>query len=178
MASQEQILLLKRTIRKDERVLRLKDAFRSLPEYRMNFQVLHEELEVMMNTRPLRSLQRKKNFLENIVESMMTDQQYRTRITEILLACVKTEKNLARSLSQIKDYLKTRYYTQIYSVFRAKADRDSFIDHVLSQYSMYIDKVDELKQRCNLCISDIDKAGYMFKGLLESLQIGSKQREY
>jgi hypothetical protein len=175
MASREQLQLLKRTLYKDERLLRLKEAFNNLPEYRMDFKDLHDEIDTMMTTRPLRSLNRKDNFVDNLVEAMMVDQQYRTRVTEILMSCVKTEKHLSRSVDHLSDYLKTEYHSNIYSLYKTKADRESFVDYVLRKFIVYLDKIDELKQRCALLTGDIDKAGYMFKGLLESVQISARK---
>lgn len=179
MASKEQLSYLKKKLRTDDRFVRLKTVFGSLPEYRMTFEDLHEEVDLMMTTRPLRSLTRKDNFVDNIVESMLTDQQYRSRTTEILMSCVKTEKNLSRSLGHLKDYLLTEYHPDIYSIYKTKADREAFVDGILRKFSTFLDKIDELRQRCVLLTGDIDKAGYMFKGLLESVQISArKMSEY
>ena len=175
MASREQLASLKRMLNRDKRMLRLKDSFDTLPEYRMDFRDLHEELDTMMSTRPIRSLNTKGNFIDNITEAMLTDQQYRSRVTEIMMACVKTEKKLGRSIDQIGDYLRTEYHSQIMAVFRTKADRVTFTDHILRKYINYLDKVDELKQRCMLLTTDIDKAGYAFKGMLEAVQIGARK---
>ena len=176
MASKEQLALLKKTISKDERLQRLKTAFGELPEYRLNLGDLHEEVDSMMVTRPIRSLDRRDaSFIDAIVDAMMTDQQYRTRITEILMSCVKVEKSLSRSVTQISDYLGTEYHSVIYQVYKTKYERVAFIESVLRKYTTYLDKIDELKQRCVLLTTDIDKAGYMFKGLIETVQISARR---
>lgn len=178
MADKQDILRIKRTILKDKKVKRLSKAFDELSQYNMPTKKLIEEIESIHMTRKTRHLEKESStFVQDITEGMLNDQASRSRLTEILMGCVHVIRNLENSLESLEGYLQVEYATQLSSI-RTKGERTSFLQHhVLSKYHKYIDKVSRVKEAAELVMVDIDKAGYVYKNLIEAVKLAAGRRE-
>lgn len=177
MATREKVKMLKNRLREDKRLIKIKKAFGTLPEYKLDSVELRQEIESMMLTRKVRSLSGSKKMSTALIEAMLQDQSYRSRATEILMGCVRTDKNLSRVLDSLEDYMLVEYSDLLSSSFRTIKERKAFVEYVLRKYYEFLDKVDEVRQVAELLIVDVDKAGYMYKNMIEALNLVSKGRE-
>lgn len=178
MADKQDLLRIKRRLQKDKRVKRLEDAFERLAEYNIPVKTVYEEIERIHMTRKTRHLDKSSGtFVQDVIEGMLDDQANRSRLTEILMSCVHAQKNLTSSLDTLEGYLMVEYASEL-SVIRTKGERVSFMaHHVLSKYHKYIDRVSRVREAAEMVTVDIDKAGYMYKGLLEAVRLAAGRRE-
>lgn len=178
MADKQDLLRIKRRIQKDKRVRRLETAFDRLPEYNIPIKDTYEEIERIHMTRKTRHLDKSSGtFVQDVTEGMLDDQSNRSRLTEILMSCVHALKNLSSSLDTLEGYLMVEYADEL-SAIRTKGERSDFIEHhVLSKYHKYVDRVSRIKEAAELVMIDIDKAGYMYKNLIESVKLAAGRRE-
>ena len=178
MADKQDLLRLKRLLLKDKRVRKLEDAFDRLPEYNLPIKTVYEEIERIHMTRKTRHLDKSSgSFVSDVTEGMLDDQSNRSRLTEILMSCIHALKNLNASLESLEGYLLIEYADQLGTI-RTKGERANFVEHhVLSKYHKYADRTSRIKEACELVITDIDKAAWMYKNLIESIKMASGRRE-
>lgn len=163
---------LKRVLRKDKKLLRFKDNFEGNPNFSLNFDKLHEELERLHATRSVRTLRRKNHdFAEEVLDSMLQDQATRSRCTEILGACIKIRGALSDTLDNIRDYLIMTYSSKLKLVGGTQSERKAYVETVLRPFYKYLTEVSMLEEHCKVIIQDIDKAGFAYTNLVETIKI-------
>jgi len=178
MPDKHDLLKIKRIIAKDKRVGKLDDAFQELSEFNLPIRDMYEEIERIHMTRKTRHLDKSSDtFVQDVIEGMLNDQANRSRLTEILMTCLHAKRNLSSSLESLQGYIMIEYSAQL-STIRTKGERVNFIEHhVFSKYHKYIDRVTRIKEAAELVTTDIDKAGYMYKGLIEAVKLAAGRRE-
>lgn len=178
MIDRQRLAHIRKLIRRDKRLSDLEDRFNNLPYYQINGKELHAEIKRIHMVRKTRQLNRKsKTFVGDITESLIDDQAHRSRLTEILMECVKIIRNLENTLESIEGHLLLEY-SELLSEIRTKSERESFIHHnILKEYFKHIEKVERIKQVAEFVIVDIDKAGYMLKNLIEAVKLAAGRRE-
>lgn len=178
MADKQDMLRIKRVILKDKKVVRLEKAFSELADYNLPFRDMYEEIERIHMTRKTRHLDKSSStFVQDIMDGMINDQSSRSRLTEILMSCVHAGRNLSSTLETLEGYLSIEYADQLRSI-RTKGERVSFLrHHVLSKYHKYIDRVDRIKEAADLVMTDIDKAGFVYRNIIESVKLAAGRRE-
>lgn len=178
MTDKQDMLRIKRIITKDARLKKLDVSFENLPQYNIPVKNIFEEIERIHMTRKTRHLNRKSaSFVQDITEGLIDDQANRSRLTEILMSCIHTMRNLNSTLDSLEGYLLVEYAAQLSSI-RTKAERVGFIQyHILVKYKRYIDRVQRVKEAAELVIVDIDKAAWMYRNLIESAKLASGRRE-
>ena len=163
---------IKRALRRDQKLVRFKKMFEGNPNFSMNFEDLHEELETMHSTRKVRTLNRKRgDFAEEVLDSMLIDQSTRSRCAEILGACVKVRGALSETLDNLRDYLIFAYSARLKSVGGTQAERKAFVESVLRPFYKFLSNVSQLEEHCKVIITDIDKAGFTYTNLVETIKI-------
>lgn len=174
----QDMLRIKRMILKDKRVLKLDRAFSQLAEYNLPLRDMFEEIERLHMTRKTRHLDKQsETFVQDIVDGMINDQSSRSRLTEIMMSCVHSVKNLEQSLDMLEGYLLLEYSSTLSNI-RTKAERQSFMrHHILTKYRRYVNRVNRVKDAAELVITDIDKAGYYYKNLIETVKLAAGRRE-
>jgi hypothetical protein len=167
---------LRRAVKSDEKYLKFKRAVDKNPNLHLPFEELHDELGRMQRTRQVRSLSRSdKNFTQTVIDAMLQDQAYRSRCTEILASCISITGAFQETLVNLRDYLILEYGTRMGSKGRVtKEERRNFMENVLRPFFRYIHKVEQLKEHARLIIEDIDKAGYTYRNLVESIKLLGK----
>lgn len=173
MSSKEQLAAIRRRVKKDKKYRRFNDLFESNPNFAMPFEDLHEELTALHTTRKTRHLRRRKNsmsFGHDLVDGMLQDQAARSRATEILAQCVKVTDGMKEMLTNLRDYLSVEYSSML-KVIGTVAERKAFIENVMRPFYQFLNQIETLQQHCNLLITDIDKANYTYKNLVEVLKV-------
>lgn len=154
------------TLKRDKRFRRLDAAFNELPVYRIPVDELLEEIERMHKTRPVRTLNTEDpKFVDKAIEACVRDQAIRSRCAEINVMCIKARSSLGRATSKLRDYMLIRYASEV-SVFRTKEERVNVINTVLGAYLKFIHNVTTVESCVAVIIEDIDKAAWMFKGVV------------
>lgn len=178
MADKQDLLRIKRKLREDKRVEKLDRAFRDLPEFNLPMRDIYEEIKTIHALRKTRTLNKgSSTFTQDIVEALLDDQAYRARLTEIMIMTVKAIRNLEDTLDSLEGYLMVQYGAEL-STIRTKGEREKFIEHhVLTKFSRYMDNAQQLKESAELVIVDIDKAGFMFKALIEAVKLATGRKE-
>lgn len=163
---------IRRMVKRDEKYKRFKRAVETNPNLKLPFDELHDELHRLQRTRPVRSLNRKdKHFTKAVIDAMLLDQAHRSRCTEILAATISISGTFQETLTNLRDYLLLEYAKQIGGT---KNERQQFMENVLRPFFRYIHKVEQLKAHAHLVIDDIDKAGYTYRNLVESIKLLGK----
>lgn len=171
----EDLDLLRRMVKRDDKYKRFKKAATTNPNLQLPFEDLHEELERMQRTRGVRSLNRKdKNFTGSVIDAMLQDQAYRSRCTEILASCISIDGGFQETLVNLRDYLLLEYGARISRGRTTKEERRQFMENVLRPFFRYLHRVDQLKSHAKYLIDDIDKAGYTYRNLVESIKLLGK----
>jgi hypothetical protein len=172
--NREELAHLRRTVKKDSKFIKFKDAVERNPNLRLPFEDLHEELDRMQRSRGVRSLNRKdKNFTGSVVDAMLQDQAYRSRCTEILASCLSISGTFQDTLTNLRDYLILEYASRIPGR-STKEEKRQFMENVLRPFFLYLHNVDQLREHAKYIVTDIDQAGYTYRNLVESIKLLGK----
>lgn len=168
----QELVLLKKRLTKDKRMVKLHSNFQELPQYRLPLKDLYEEVETIHKLRKTRSLNSKsKSLVQDLIKGMLDDGSKRSRLVEILMVCVKTTKQLEDTLVDLEGYLLMEYGGQIYGL-KTKGERSQFIEtHVFRQYRQYITRMGVVKDAAEFVIVDIDKFAYTYRNLIEAAKL-------
>lgn len=165
---------VQRKLLKDERYLRIAEAFRKFPHFRLPFDEFKDELSLMHKQRTLGTLKAgSPNFVKKLHNSIINDHAFRSRATEILTECAKVRSSLSKMLEAFENYVTHEYSNDLKSL-RTKDERKTFIRVALEAFYTYLTDAEEMVEICRLYIDNIDKGGYAVRELVESLKIISK----
>lgn len=168
----EKINSIIRQLKKDTRFKKLETSFAELPAYRLPVKDLAEEIETIHMGRVTRRLKAKStSLMHDLVAGMLDDGSKRSRLTEIIVACVRTQKHLDDALERLESYFMYEYGTLLYS-FKTKAEREKFLQHhVLHPFLKYSSKLASIRLRAELIVTDIDKFSYTYRNLVEAAKL-------
>jgi len=157
---------VQRLIKKDPKFKRLKVAFRTMPQYKIDFEELHEEMKTLHRLRKLQHLKADDpNFVRKISEAAIADHSFRTRLTEIIVIGYEASSNLNKTLNSLVDYLLTEYANDL-AKLRTKEERKQFVSGCLATFYEYVQSAELLIQICKSYIDNIDKGGFMIRELV------------
>lgn len=162
---------LRKGLRKDSRFKKVVKFFSTLAE-EISVVGFQDEIRRLHKTRAMRSLDRSsKAFLDKIVEANLQDQAYRSRLAEIQLDCTRTLAQYEPIIEDLVSYLYVEYLDTIKPFFTAKQDRMEFLNSLCKEQVTFLREIRSVLEGCRIVIEDIDKAGYMFKNLIEATKI-------
>lgn len=164
----------RRHLKNDQRFKRMQQAFDTLDYLNLDVVPLEEEILFLHNTRPMRTLKDETTgthqYTQKLIDSLMTDQAIRSRLTEIIIACVSADRNISDMCKAYKDYAVIKY-SDILKSWRTKEERRQFLDVILRPFLSYQDDVQSLQIKAELVIQDIDKAGFALKNNIQALEM-------
>ncbi len=167
----EKIDALRRSVRRDERYQKFKRNVEKNPNLQIPFQALHEEIDRLQRMRTIRTLSRSStSFTADVVDAMLQDQAYRSRCTEILSSCISITGTFAETLNNLRDYLQLEYGHRIPGR-PTKSERQQFMESVLRPFYKHLHSVSQLQEHARYLVEDIDKAGFTFRNLVESIKL-------
>lgn len=170
----QKIAMVRRRIREDEKYKRFKVAHKNNPNNVIDFESLHNEMARIHKTRSVRALKRKsKGFVDDVVDALLQDQQARSRCAEIMGNCVTISGTMTQTLDNLRDYLVTEF-SELLKTVGTVGERKMVVESVLRPFYEYLNNVDQIKQHAKIIIEDVDKAGYGFTNLVNSLQLLSR----
>ena len=166
MAVRQSVRSIVHTLKKDSRYRRLEQAFNELPIYRIPVDDLLEEIERMHKMRPVRTLRSEDaRFIDKAIEACVRDQSCRSRCAEINVMCIKARASLEKATSKLREYMLVRYAQEI-AVMRTREERVNLINTVLSTFLKFVHQVSIVESCSAVILDDIDKAAWMFKGVV------------
>lgn len=162
---------VKRILKKDPKLLRLKKTFQDLPQYNLDFDDLKQEMKHLHSSRKLHSLEvNNPNFVRNLSKAAIVDHSFRTRLTEIQVMGLEATTLLSKTLNSMVDYLTNEYANDL-SKLRTKEERKQFVVGIMEPYYEYLIDADQLLQICKSYIDNIDKGGFMITQLVNAHQV-------
>lgn len=161
-------------LRKDERYKRLKNAFDTAPIYQISVSKLLTEIDSLQALRKVRRLNSSDpKFVDRVIEANLYEQVARSRLTEIMMSCIRVQSTLNSAIESLKAYYLTSHSLTLKSV-RTKEERLQVINVVLSVFIKYVNKISMLKESANLVISDIDKTSWNLRLIIDAVKISHK----
>ncbi|QQO90317.1 hypothetical protein pEaSNUABM5_00175 [Erwinia phage pEa_SNUABM_5] len=165
-------------IKEDKRYKNVRKIFKTNNLFQLPLAELQQEVRDLFRMRKVRSLtlSASQKSLNDLAESVVQDQSYRSRMTEILANVKNASKHLNDMLERFQDYASVEYARDLKAVGAAK-ERERAIRNVMAEYYRYSDELSLLIDEIELYIKDIDKAGFAFKSMVDTLHI-INQREF
>lgn len=158
-------------IRKDSRYQRLLSLFNNSELFVIPTDNLTKEIVNMHKGRDVRFLSHNDvHLIDKVVEANIRDQSYRSRLVEIQIQCFKAEDALEQSLEPLKEYILTRYHTNI-SFVRTKEERMRVVNTALSKFNKFIAEVHRVRMAAEMVIKDIDQAAYSLQRTINALSV-------
>lgn len=170
----QKVKMIRRRIRDDEKYKRFKVAQKNNPNNVIDFENLHKEMARLHKTRSVRSLKRKsKGFVNDVVDALLQDQQARSRCAEIVSICIEISGSMTQTLDNLRDYLVTEY-AELLKAVGTVGERKMVVESVLRPFYEYLSNIEQLRQHAKVIMEDVDKAGYGFTNLVNTLQMLSR----
>lgn len=173
MAQKEIVKAVKRLLVNDKRFLRLKEAFETLPAYNLNTDEIEEEILHMHESRKIRRLRKQlggAGFIDEVVKALLQDQEIRSRLTEILVACLGSTRKLEEACKAFESYAIVEYSDRL-SALGTKGERQQFIEACLLPFYRYLRVLEKIQLKARLVIEDIDKSAYTLKNTIEAVKL-------
>ncbi|QZE56032.1 hypothetical protein pEaSNUABM52_00174 [Erwinia phage pEp_SNUABM_52] len=164
-------------VRANKRYAKLRDIYKTNSLFQMPLGEYQEEARKLFKMRKVRTLNiSDPNALSKVAESIIQDQSYRSRMTEIITHVSAASKLLKDMLERFQDYASVEYAKDLKSIGAAK-ERERCIRNIMAEYYRYADQLQMLLEELDLYIKDIDKCGFAYRALVDTLGL-INQREY
>ncbi|QZE59414.1 hypothetical protein MPK66_gp170 [Erwinia phage pEa_SNUABM_2] len=165
-------------VKEDKRYKKLRDIYKTNDLFQMPLAEYQDEARKLFKMRKVRTLNvtGDPNALNKVAESIIQDQSYRSRMTEIMTHVHAASKLLNDMLERFQDYASVTYSKDLKAVGAAK-ERERCVRNIMAEYYRYADSLDQLKDELDLYIKDIDKCGFAYRALVDVMNL-INQREY
>ena len=164
-------------VKNDKRYKKLRDIYKTNDIFQQPLAELQDEARKLFKMRKVRTLNiSDPSALNKLAESIIQDQSYRSRMTEILTNIHTASKLLNDMLERFQDYASVTYAKDLKAVGAAK-ERERCVRNIMAEYYRYADQLELLKEELDLYIKDIDKCGFAYRALVDTMNI-INQREY
>lgn len=162
---------LRKQLRKDPQFRKIGKFFDRLGE-ELSSKGLYDEIRSLHSMRSSRSLERgKKGFLDKIIEANIQDQSYRSRLAEIQMDCAKALSKYQPVIDDLVMFMVLEHQEALRGFFTAKGDRHEFVTSLCKDHLTFLREIESVQEAAKTVILDIDKAGYLYKNLLEAVKI-------
>lgn len=165
-------------MKKDAKFKRLRTAFDTLPMYQLPIETLITEIESSHKIRKIRRLNPEDpKFVDALIQANVNDQATRSRMTEIMMTCIRASTTLEAALEALSNHLLITYSEQLRG-FRTKEERKKVIDIALSSFTKYVSKVITLRDLAQFVVNDIDKGNWSLRLTVDALKIDRAKESY
>jgi len=161
-------------VRKDEKVVKLRRIVSGIQNM-VNLTALHDELESLHSGRKVRHLKVSGLSSKSVIDAVLQDQSYRSRVTEIVVQSLRHSNNLSEAYDATLDHLIQAYDNRL--DIRTKSERQSYLKSFIAPANKLLADLNTVVSLAEYIVEDIDKAGYALKNTIQALEISSK-REY
>lgn len=160
-----------RTLKRDEKYKKLKETFSTHENFKIPVESLLDELKILHSDRLIRSLNSTDpKIIEKLLEANLKEQSIRARVTEILIRCVRSHSLLTKAINSLKYHLLMSYPDELKS-FRTKEERNQIVTVALKRFDEYLADLAVLKESASLVASDIDKASWNLRLMVDTLKL-------
>lgn len=167
----EELKRARKHLRKDTQFKRVARFFDRVSD-EISTEGFYDEIKRLHKMRSSRTLDRKtKAFLDSVIEANLQDQSYRSRLAEIQMECARVLAKYEPIIDDLVSYMHAQHLETIKGFFSAKADRIEFLQSLCKDHNRFLREVRSIEDAAKIIITDIDKAGYMFKNLIEAMKI-------
>jgi len=147
------------------------------------FAVDHEraikEIESLHLTRNMRTLTVKtllSSFQHSAIDITLQNSAFRSRVVEIKMKFFKLNRALERHLAKMRNYLASRYASQLKTEFSTMESRKKALDYLLEDFNSISNNFTVVVELADFVIDDIDKAGWSVKAIIEAMAIAAKDK--
>lgn len=162
---------LKKIIRSDDRVKRVKKAFDQERIYSIPFDEYKDEIKMLHQRRKVHRLSvGDPQFGAKMSEAAIEETAIRHRYTEILAMCVEANQTLDSVLEGLEKYIMSKYAEQL-KYLSTKDERRSMVQSIMNTFYKYLNQTETMIQILRLHIEDIDKTGYTVTNLVKAYSI-------
>lgn len=171
MATKSDINEVIRILRSDIRYKKLKHLFSTSPLYTIPLDTLAEEISSTHATRLTRRLNAlDSKLVEKVINANIHDQSVRSRLAEIIITLVRSKSTLSDALESLRHYFLTSYQFELRQ-FRTKEERAMILNMALRTFDSYLTRVELVKVSAELIVSDIDKASWALRSIIDAMKI-------
>lgn len=132
-----------------------------------------KECHNLHSTRKVRSMVSGKFTPKSLIEASMQDQSYRSRMVQMRMEALRFQTLLEHTMTVMRGYLLTKHRDRI--IGRTVAERSAYVDRLLSDGMLEIQRISGLMAITEEAIGDIDHAAWSLKHAFDSIQLGSKR---
>lgn len=144
----------------------------SIEQYNIPVETYLEEAKTRFIARKFRRLDANDvTILEKITEAAIEDSVLRSRLTEMLVLCEQAKKSIGGLLDRYENYALIEHGTSIRRIVTTKDERKEFIRGILEDYYRYLSDVEVFSEQLKLLITDLDKAGYQLKHIIDAQRL-------
>ncbi len=166
---------LRKKIKRTERYKKLRNVLNDpdIEQYNIPFDSYMEEVKLTYRNRRFRKLDPNElaTVLEDITSCSIEDTQLRSRYSEMLIVCTQAVKSITTLLEKFETWVVIEFNQDLRATFTNQVDRKKFIDAVLQEYRDYLREAESMKEQISILLSDIDKAGYSVKNIVEAQKL-------
>jgi hypothetical protein len=171
MAIKVQIQPVLKVLRRDPKYKTLLDTFKNHENFNLPLESLLDELKFMHKKRIIRKLNpTDPKFADNVIKAALDDQAKRSRITEIMVRCVRAHALLSSAVDSLRYHLLATYSEELRS-FRTKEERAQVVNMVLKQFNSFLTNVSVVKESAQLIVADIDKSAWSLRLVVDTYKI-------
>ncbi len=158
-------------MQEDPKYQRLRNSFDTSETYRIPFDELLKEIETLHKMREIRRLNTEDPaFVDQLIKANTNDQSIRSRLTEILMRCVRAGTSLSSAIEALKHHLLLTH-GEILKSYRTKEERQYVVTMSLLPFVRYTTRVTALRESAQLVIADIDKGAWAIRTSIEALKL-------
>lgn len=163
-------------LKSDDQVKRLEKLFNTLPMFSIPKEALIEEIESAHASRKVRRLQSEKgsSLADSLLAANIQDQAIRSRMSEILMTCLKARTRLEASLKSLRNHLLLEH-ASLLRQFKTKDERLNLLNIVMRKYVKYLDALEAVQKLSEYVVVDIDKAGYALERNIKILELHTRR---
>lgn len=160
---------LKKLLKEDSQFIKYKNIL-TAAESMGEFENYISELENMHKARKARTLVHKKIGTQRLMRAIMQDAAYRARCVEILVQVGKAQRLLHAATDSIYNHIFVKYKVYL-AQYRTKAEKDSFVQSLLSDSYAKQNDFERVVDVAKLIIEDIDKFSWSTKNIIEAMKL-------
>lgn len=147
-------------IKADPRFKKIRSIVKTNQMFRFSVQDYRSEAANMFRLRRFRDLDTDSvSFIKDLNKAYSQDLSYRSRMTEMYVACNSARGLLNRLLTAFYDYAIIEYYADLKSVGTAE-ERKRFLSSILRTQQDLISEYDLMCEELDFYMKDIDKCGF------------------
>lgn len=167
--------LLRKKIKRHSRYRKLKELLEDpdVEQYNIPFSEYLNEIKLTYRSRRFRNLDPNElaTILEDVTSCSIEDTQLRSRYTEMLIVSTQAIKSIAGLLDRFESWVFIEFSGDLRDCFTNQADRKKLIDDILKDFRDYLKDAEAFKEQVSLILSDLDKAGYSVKNIVDAQKL-------